>query len=96
LQHFYLSDEKRRLFLESSSFAFLDLIEIQIRRMLDSNCSQMLETPVLDFLKEWVFRNEQLLSLFDQSQFPLIDYIKALLDKLSKENDQIQAKLRKV
>jgi hypothetical protein len=26
----------------------------------------------------------------------LIDYIKALLDKLSKENDQIQAKLRKV
>jgi len=50
------SDEKRRLFSESSVNYFVELIEVQIRRLLDSGCAQIIETPVLDFLKTEVFK----------------------------------------
>ena len=49
------SDEKRRLFADSSINYFVELIEVQIRRLLDSGCAQIIETPVLDFLKAQVF-----------------------------------------
>lgn len=49
------SDEKRRLFTDSSINFFVELIEVQIQRLLDSGCAQIIETPVLDFLKAEVY-----------------------------------------
>jgi hypothetical protein len=89
-------EEKRHFFMEASSLAFIDLIQVQIRRLLDSGSAQMLETAVLDFLKEEVFKNEQIVHLFDQRGLPTVDYLRAILANLNRTRDEIFAKMNKV
>nr|CAD2140626.1 unnamed protein product [Meloidogyne enterolobii] len=90
------SDEKRRLFSESSVNYFVELIEVQIRRLLDSGCAQIIETPVLDFLKTEVFQNEPLIGVFEQHDLPTLEYLRAIVVKLVRYRDEYQNKCKKI
>ncbi|KAL3114540.1 hypothetical protein niasHT_014347 [Heterodera trifolii] len=87
------SDEKYKLFVQMSSQYFVDLIETQIQRMLTTDTKNLVESPVLSYAKENIFRCEPILGFFERRNLPTIDYLRALCQKLEDYRNGIQRKL---
>ncbi|KAI1715957.1 hypothetical protein Ddc_10724 [Ditylenchus destructor] len=79
-----ITDDKLKIFMQGSTQYFVALFEMIIMRVLDSDSITLLNSPVLDFLEQFVFAEVQMVKIFDSYGLSVIEFLELTLNKLTR------------